>query len=245
MRSWYRCRWLGPAIALTLVVGLVAGCGGSGPPTTNSSGSDHASDDGGESSAAGNSSGSGNSQSGGNSQGGDTSSDEELAWVPFGPADPTIPTPSWPAYRAFANGDCGALQAYLGTSDGASLGDFGKAMVAVCEAAVEGRQDRWEAAAAALAAADPSSLANDCLAGVVKDLLDRALAWHQRYPGRKPAVRFQRLDGQTECGRQANGDSSSETTTDTETTSSTEPPATETTPDTQPTDTETTTETTS
>jgi hypothetical protein len=109
--------------------------------------------------------------------------------VPFGPSDPTVPTPSWPAYRAFANGDCGALQAYLGTSDGASLGDFGKAMVAVCEAAVDGRQDRWEVAAA-LAAADPSSLANDCLAAVVKDLLDRAMTWHQRHPGHKPVVRF-------------------------------------------------------
>jgi hypothetical protein len=163
--------------------------------------------------------------------------------VPFGPSDPTIPTPSWPAYRAFADGDCGALQAYLGTSDGASLGDFGKAMVAVCEAAVHGRQDQWEVAAA-LAAADPASLANDCLAAVVRDLLDRALAWHRRHPGRTPAVRFQRLNGETACGRQANSENSSDTTADTDSTSSSEPPVSETTPDTQPPDSETTSGTT-
>jgi hypothetical protein len=163
--------------------------------------------------------------------------------VPFGPGDPTIPTPSWPAYRAFANGDCGALQAYLGTSEGASLADFGKAMAAVCEAAVHGRQDRWELAAK-LAAADPAPLANNCLAALVKDLLDRAVAWHRRHPGRNPAVRFQRLAGETECGRQASSENSSETTADTETTSSTEPPVSETTPDTQPPDSETTSGTT-
>jgi hypothetical protein len=151
--------------------------------------------------------------------------------VPFGPSDPTVPTPSWPAYRAFADGDCGALQAYLDTPDGSGVGDFGKAMVAVCRAAVEGRQDQWEVAAG-LAAADPSSLADDCLAGVVKDLLDRALAWHRDHPGAKPAVRFQRLAGETECGRQASGESSSDTTADTGTTSSTEPPVSGTTSDT-------------
>jgi hypothetical protein len=117
-------------------------------------------------------------------------------------------------------------------------------MVAVCEAAVDGRRDRWEVTAAALATADPSSLANDCLAGLVKELLDRALAWHQRNPGSKPAVRFQRLAGETECGKQANSENSSETTPETETTSDPEPPSSETTTDTQPPDTETTPETT-
>lgn len=247
MRGWYRCRWVGLTVAMVFVLVLVAGCGGSGA-ATSSSGGNSAADGGGNSSDGGGSSGGGDSQGGGGSQGGGSqgggsSSGDELAWVPFGPSDPTVPTPSWPAYRSFANGDCGALQAYLDTSDGASLGDFGKAMVAVCEAAIDGRQDRWEAAAA-LAAADPSSLANDCLADLVKDLLDRALAWHQSHPGGKPVVRFQRLDGETECGRQANSENSSETTADTETTSSTEPPVSETTTDTQAPDTETTSGTT-
>jgi hypothetical protein len=140
--------------------------------------------------------------------------------VPFGPSDPTFPTPSWPVYRAFANGDCSALQDYLSSPEGESVDGFGQAMLAVCQAAVEGRQDRWEAAKAA-AGADPSTLANDCLAAVVKDLLDRALAWHERNPGAKPTVRFQRLTGQTECGSQDSSESTEETTPETGSTADT------------------------
>jgi hypothetical protein len=140
--------------------------------------------------------------------------------VPFGPSDPTFPTPSWPIYRAFANGDCSALQDYLNSPEGQSVEGFGQAMVAVCQAAVEGRQDRWGAAKDA-AGSDPSKLANDCLAAVVKDLLDRALAWHERHPGAKPTVRFQRLTDQTECGRQDSSESTEETTPDTGSTADT------------------------
>jgi hypothetical protein len=104
-------------------------------------------------------------------------------------------------------------------------------MVAVCQAAVEGRQDRWEAAKAA-AGADPSKLANDCLAAVVKDLLDRALAWHERYPGAKPTVRFQRLTGQTDCGRQDSSESTEETTPETGSTADTGSSSSDTTADT-------------
>jgi len=151
--------------------------------------------------------------------------------VPFGPSDPTFPTPSWPIYRAFANGDCSALQDYLNSPDGESVDGFGQAMVAVCQAAVEGRQDRWEAAKAA-AGADPSKLANDCLAAVVKDLLDRALAWHERYPGAKPTVRFQQLTGQTDCGRQDSSESTEETTPETGSTADTGSSSSDTTADT-------------
>jgi len=140
--------------------------------------------------------------------------------VPFGPSDPTFPTPSWPVYRAFANGDCSALQDYLSSPEGESVDGFGQAMLAVCQAAVEGRQDRWEAAKAA-AGSDPSTLANDCLAAVVNDLLDRALAWHERNPGAKPTVRFQRLSGHTECGSQDNSESTEETTPETGSTADT------------------------
>jgi hypothetical protein len=248
VRSWCRHARVGPVVALVLVVGLVAGCGGSGgSPTGGASGgggSTAASGDTTQQGGGGGQGGGGNQgggQGGGGQGGGGGGQGEELAWVPFGPSDPTIPTPSWPAYRAFANGDCSALQDYLGTSDGSGLGDFGRAMVAVCQAAVEGRQDRW-GVAAGLTAADPSSLANDCLAALVKDLLDRALAWHERHPGAKPQVRFQRLTGETECGRQASSETS-ETTPDTGTTSDTGSASSDTT-GTQSADTDTTTGTT-
>jgi hypothetical protein len=133
-------------VALALVVGLVAGCSGSGSPTTNSSG-------GGDSSGGG-------SSGGGGSGGG-------FAWAPFGPDDPQIPTPGWPAYNPFADGNCSKLRKNLD-----SLGAFGKAMVAVCAAAIEGRQDQWEVAEKAFAAGDASSLADDCLAKKVTGLLN-------------------------------------------------------------------------
>jgi hypothetical protein len=234
VRSWCRHARVGPVVALVLVAGLLAAaCGGSG----GSSGGDASGSGGsaavtGDSTQQGGASGGGGSQGGGGGQGGGSQGGagqggagsagggsqggggggqgEELAWVPFGPSDPTFPTPSWPIYRAFANGDCSALQDYLNSPEGESVDGFGQAMVAVCQAAVEGRQDRWEAAKTA-AGADPSKLANDCLAAVVKDLLDRALAWHERHPGAKPTVRFQRLTGQTECGRQDSSESTEET----------------------------------
>jgi hypothetical protein len=157
--------------------------------------------------------------------------------VPFGPSDPTIPTPSWPAYRAFADGACSTLHDYLDSPDGESVGEFGRAMAAVCDAAVEGRQDQWAVAAEAAGKADPSTLADDCLAGVVKDLLDRALAWHQRHPGLNPPVRFQRLAGETDCGRKSKTENSEATTPDSGTSDS-EPPASDDTSDTQPSDTD-------
>jgi hypothetical protein len=92
------------------------------------------------------------------------------------------------------------------------VGPFGQAMAAVCQAAVEGRQDQWSVAADLAKGADPSTLANDCLAALVTDLLQRALAWHERHPGARPTVRFQRLTGQTDCGRQDSTNSTDETT---------------------------------
>jgi hypothetical protein len=121
--------------------------------------------------------------------------DSDLAWVPFGPNDPAVPTPSWPAYTHFAQGGCAALQDYLGR---VNVGDFGRVMVAVCAAAVDGQQDQWDVAES-YAGADPSTLANSCLAGVVQALLDRALAWHRLHPGQTPNVQFQRVEDRMAC----------------------------------------------
>jgi hypothetical protein len=216
VRSSCRHARVGPMVALVLVAGLLAAaCGGSGgSPGGDASGS------GGSAAVTGDSTQQGGASGGGSQGGGGGGQGEELAWVPFGPSDPTFPTPSWPIYRAFANGDCSALQDYLNSPEGQSVEGFGQAMVAVCQAAVEGRQDRWGAAKDA-AGSDPSKLANDCLAAVVKDLLDRALAWHERHPGAKPTVRFQRLTDQTECGRQDSSESTEETTPDTGSTADT------------------------
>jgi hypothetical protein len=249
VRSWCRHARVGPVVALVLVSGLLAAaCGGSGGSSdgdpsgsggsaavtgdsTQQGGGDDGGTQGGGGGQGGGSQGGGGQGGGGSQGGGGGGQGEELAWVPFGPSDPTFPTPSWPVYRAFANGDCSALQDYLNSPEGESVGRFGEAMVAVCQAAVEGRQDRWEAAKDA-ADADPSKLAHDCLAAVVKDLLDRALAWHERNPGAKPTVRFQRLTGQTECGRQDSSASTEETTPETGSTADTGSPSSDTTADT-------------
>ena len=244
MQNWCRHARVGPVVALVLVVGLLAAaCGGSGGSSgddaSGSGGSAAVTGDSTQQGGAGEGGGSqgggggqgGGSQGGGSQGGGGGGQGEELAWVPFGPSDPTFPTPSWPIYRAFANGDCSALQDYLNSPDGESVDGIGQTMVAVCQAAVEGRQDRWEAAKAG-AGADPSKLANDCLAAVVKDLLDRALAWHERHPGAKPTVRFQRLTGQTECGRQDSSESTEETTPETGSTADTGSSSSDTTADT-------------
>jgi hypothetical protein len=195
-------------VALVLVVGLVAGCGG----TSGGTGGD-----------AGQQGGGGGSQGGGGG-----GQDEELAWVPFGPSDPTFPTPAWPLYRELADGNCSTLQANL--TNGNGTGEFGTAMLALCLAAVEGHQDQWAVAKAA-AGADASKLGNDCVAAVVKDLLDRALAWHDRHPGATPTVRFHRLSGQTECGRQ-DSQTTEETTPGSESTADTGSSSSDTTADT-------------
>jgi hypothetical protein len=205
--------WVGRVVAGVLVAVLAGACGGVGPSTSDSS-------DGGGSAAAATSAGSDSSPDAVESSGGgdaadggsspDGASPDDLAWVPFGPKDPKIPTPSWPAYNDFAQGNCSGLRAYLDTSDATSAGDFGKAMAAVCAAAVEGRQDQWDVAAG-LARADGSGFGNDCLAGIVADLIDRALRWHQRYPGSTPKVRFETVAEQTECGKKDNAETGPDT----------------------------------
>jgi hypothetical protein len=210
VRSRHRRGWAGPAIALALVIGLVAGCGGSDQ--------------------AGNTSDNANSAGGGANGGGGGGSDEELAWVPFGPGDPTIPNPDWPAYGYFAQGKCSELRSYLADQGLLDPGDedssLWQAIAAVCAAAVDGDQDQWAVAATAFAAAGAAHLDNPCLDAVVRAMLQRALDWHEGHPGQRPEVRLRRLGegGETDCGRKANqGDTSTSDSSDTtDTTDSTD-----------------------
>lgn len=189
MGIWSRGSLVYRFAALIIVIGIVAAC----------SGESNSSEDAGPSSDE-------NGSDGGDTGDGEES-DEGLAWVPFGPNDPLNPTPSWPLYNAFADGNCSAMRDYL-SGDGSSVGDFGRAMSAVCDAAIEGQQDQWEVAEAAFSSADPSTLANDCLAPVVQDMLVRALDWHRRNPGENPEIQFNRVADTTECGAPADSDDS-------------------------------------
>ncbi len=69
-------------------------------------------------------------------------------------------------------------------------------------AAAPGQQDQWDVAKDH-AAADPQGIQNDCLGAVVKELLERALTWHEQHPGRSPVVQIQRVEAQTACGQQS------------------------------------------
>lgn len=198
-----RCGWVRRVAALGCVVGLLSACGEAAEPRVNSADVDL--DD----------EGTGAGQDGNSGDGGTTDAGTEpLAWVPFGPADPTNPTPSWPVYRHLAQGECSALESYL-AGEGSGVGEFGTALVAVCRAAVDGHQDQW-AVARSLKDADPSTLGNDCLAGVMTSLLDRAVEWHERNPGRRPDVAFSRVAGTTTCAADGDADSGTDGPEDTD-----------------------------
>lgn len=140
-----------------------------------------------------------------------------LAWVPFGPGDPTSPTPDWPFYRALAKPDCPGLRQMMASSNAGNLNDdpLAKAAVAVCAAAVEGKQDQWARAQAALAEGGFSSQLFDCIADAVRGLVVRALAWHDSHPGARPAVKSYTVQ-KTACAT-----TETDTRTDTGTTSGT------------------------
>jgi hypothetical protein len=182
-------RWHGSGLSfiltILLIAGMTAACGSAEEQTGASDSSGSADED----------------PEGNGGQNGDETDEEaeSLTWVPFGPSDPDFPTPSWPAYNAFADGKCSALEAYTSEQD---LGDVGRAMVALCFAAVEGQEDRWDEVAE-LADADPSPLVNDCLEPIVSELIHRAVAWHEQNPGETPEVQFERVGGQTPCGEQS------------------------------------------
>jgi hypothetical protein len=182
-----------------LLVLFIAGCSDAGrngssqdegdaaPTATRPSGTDGPDDP----ASTGNGSDDGNGPDGG------------IAWVPFGPDDPEDPTPTWPLYRAFAEGRCSGVQEAVDEAV-SNVGEFeyGKAMVAVCRAAVEGSEGQW-AIAQDILSTDPEPWGHPCLGPLVADVMERALAWHKQHPGQKPTVHFKRVDGQTECGKKA------------------------------------------
>jgi hypothetical protein len=216
------------ALSLLLVAVLLpAGCGsdstagdsgtsGSGPTAGNGgdTGGDNGGDDGGD--------------NGGDNGGG------SLSWVPFGPKDPQSPTPTWSAYNYLADGKCAELAGEVANLTADQGGDFGKAMVALCQAAVKGQSKQW-AVVQANQNAETGALNHDCLTPLVKDLMARGLAWRRAHPGAVPRVRFQRVttgSGETECGRAANQENGEQTTepTDEPTEQPTEQPTEETPP---------------
>jgi hypothetical protein len=212
---------------LGLLLALLVSCGSA--PTDSPSTEDNSSDSGSSSAGDGNGGGNnaGGNNNGGNNEAGDNGggggTDKGVAWVPFGPQDPSFPTPTWPVYNAFASGDCSKLADALPSND---VGDYGELMLAVCQAAIDGQSDKWDTAES-LAGADAGGLGNDCVAPLVQGAVERALTWHRDHPDLAPQVQLQPAGDQTACGAQAasendqqNGDQDAGDTTE----SPTEPP---------------------
>jgi hypothetical protein len=191
---------IGLAVVLALILGLLAGCGGSDSGGASSDGIGTSSGGGGNPSGGGGNtpsgggntpSGGGNTPSGGGNtpSGGGKPSDDGFDWAPWGPADPGDPPPyDW--YGSLERRQCEALQA---TDD-----DVWRALAAVCAAAIDGDQSQWTVAktlAANGGTHDPTS----CLERAARALLQRALAWHERNPGRQPTVRFPVAGSSTAC----------------------------------------------
>jgi hypothetical protein len=193
-RTWRTRGWQSVLAASMLAVVLVAGCGGSEGNDSSSQ------DDGG---ATGTDTGQANTASPDDSDGNDGGgSDEGIAWVPFGPDDPEDPTPTWPLYRSFADGNCSALQDVVDEVESNGEPNPGlEGMVAVCRAAVDGSEGQWAVAEERLAT-DPMPMGDQCLGRLVTAVMQRAIAWHKQHPGQKPTVHFQRVEGKTECGKE-------------------------------------------
>jgi IPT/TIG domain len=220
VRRSKRRSWISLAVVLALILGLLAGCGGSDSGGSSSDGIGASSGEGGNPSGGGgttpggngnpsggsgntpggggNPGGSGNTPSGGGNPsggggktpgGGGKPSDDGFDWAPWGPADPGDPPPyDW--YGSLERRQCEALNA---TDD-----DVWRALGAVCAAAIDGDQSQWTVAktlAANGGTHDPTS----CLERAARALLHRALAWHERNPGRQPTVRFPVTGSTTAC----------------------------------------------
>ncbi|WP_158847751.1 hypothetical protein [Saccharothrix deserti] len=143
-----------------------------------------------------------------------TGGTDGFAWVPFGAGDPQDPTPDWPFYNALASHDCAALRDNQISDDPLSA-----AAVAVCAAAVDGEEGQWERARAALASGGSSGFSIQCIEDSVRDLVRRAIAWHDSHPGVRPVLQYRSVSGTTECGQPET--TTSETTTSETTTSET------------------------
>jgi hypothetical protein len=193
-------------LLLVMLLGLLVSCGRAptDSPSTDDNGSvSSTSSAAGDSDAADSDAGANNgggTGSGGNGGGGGRSGDDKgVAWVPFGPQDPSFPTPTWPVYNAFASGDCSRLASVLPSND---VGDYGQLMLAVCQAAIDGQSDKWDTAES-LADADAGSLGNGCVEPLVQGAVERALTWHRDHPDLAPRVELHPTGDQTECGAQA------------------------------------------
>ena len=197
------------ALSLLLIVALLpTGCG-----SDSTAGDSGTSDSGQSGDPGGNNGGDNGGDNGGGDKGGGS-----LSWVPWGPKDPQSPTPTWSAYNYLADGKCSDLQSEVADLTADQGGDFGKAMVALCQAAVKGQSKQW-AVVEANQNAETGPLNHDCLTPLVKDLMARGLAWRRAHPGAVPRVRFHRVttgSQETECGHAANQENGEQTEQPTE-----------------------------
>ncbi|CAL9531178.1 hypothetical protein SUDANB95_04004 [Actinosynnema sp. ALI-1.44] len=111
--------------------------------------------------------------------------DSGFAWLPWGPADPGDPPPiQW--YGRLQSGEC--------PDDGSADVPLWAAMRALCAVVVEGDAGRW---ADVRVVAGPGKV--PCLENAARALLERAVAWHERNPDRRPVVAFAQPGRKTAC----------------------------------------------
>lgn len=189
-------------LAFALIVGALIGCSRSGSPTTDGSAptsvplptADPGPSDPNtstdlstvtRSTAATTSTTSSNQQN---------ASDDGFAWAPWGPASPDDPPPyQW--YGSLERRDCDGLRSAVGDEPGRELW---RALVAVCDAAISGDQTQWRVAQDA-AQSVPAATSPGCLERAARALLNNALDWHKRNPGRQPAVKFPASGSKAAC----------------------------------------------
>lgn len=127
------------------------------------------------------------------STGGDQTGDSGFDWIRVGTNDPGSPTPTWPFYDQMAKSP--TVGSCLLTSDARASSPVSDAMVALCQAAVEGNMAKWDEARRGL-----SAEASGCIDEAVMDLLRRALAWHDSNPGKRPSVKVPPAADYSDCG---------------------------------------------
>jgi hypothetical protein len=111
--------------------------------------------------------------------------EDGFAWLPWGPADPADPPPiQW--YGRFQTGEC--------PDDGSADVPLWAAVGALCAVVVDGDVGRW---ADVRVVAGPGTM--PCLENAARALLERAVAWRERNPGRRPVVAFAQPGRATAC----------------------------------------------
>ena len=164
------------AVAAVLVMSLLTGCGGgSDSGSSDDSGSTEA--------AAPESSGSQDSGGGAGSVGNGGGDDGGIAYVPWGPKDPPIPT----QYSALAQA-AGDASRCAAAAEGKPDSPFWAVASAVC-AALMG-DGPWPSSTNVPAPPEPPNAYQACLDDELTAMVERALRWHAENPGRKPKVTF-------------------------------------------------------